>query len=224
MLLAIAMIFSMLVATPVFAEENVAGDGNFSGGFGTEESPYLIANKKDLLALRDAADGQFTSDVYYLQTADIDMANTKTWSTGLFSGGQLENMNYNGGNHVIYNLNISRPVNGNNPYYGLFEQLGNGCVVRNLGMIGCTIEVSATASAGIVSYVGPLVGAILGGAKVYNCFTHGNNLRGLLFRVGGLIGYLNNNAVDTGYTAHVVNCYSTWNAFYDNWHTGTSYI
>jgi len=64
---------------------------NFDGGLGTERSPYLIANKAQLMAANDA----FTTDnkVYFKQVADIVI--DRTWSSVKLYG------EYNGNNYTV---------------------------------------------------------------------------------------------------------------------------
>lgn len=69
----------------------IAVNPNFDGGLGTERSPYLIANKAQLMAANDA----FTTDnkVYFKQVADIVI--DRTWSAVKLYG------EYDGNNYTV---------------------------------------------------------------------------------------------------------------------------
>ena len=82
-------------ATTIPAEakqtEKVTPNTDFAGGLGTERSPYLIANKAQLMAANDA----FTTNnkVYFKQVADIVI--DRTWSAVKLYG------EYDGNNYTV---------------------------------------------------------------------------------------------------------------------------
>ena len=101
---------------------NVTFEGN-----GTEETPYLIANKNDLLCLSELMQKETTALLFrskhYLQTNDIDLQNMEWIPLGVFyvndnATGMYfeEGFVYDGGNHNIFNLN----VNGGRVLSGIF--------------------------------------------------------------------------------------------------------
>jgi hypothetical protein len=106
----------------------------YSGGDGSPESPYQIANKADLLALGADTDNY---DKCFILTADINLAGetfttavinstTDTPFTGIFDG--------NG--HKISNLSIE---GAGNSYVGLFGYLGPAGQIINLGVVNANI-------------------------------------------------------------------------------------
>ena len=68
---ALAMVFSM---TSAFSLNAHAAEFTGSGGAGSAENPYIIANLSDLEELSDYAYENDTTCEYYKLTADIDMS------------------------------------------------------------------------------------------------------------------------------------------------------
>ena len=154
---------------------------NYSGGSGTEASPYLIANKADLLEL-----GATTTDYgkHFKMTGDIDLAgNSFTNAVIAIDDSVSFTGNFDGGGHVIKNLTIT----GTSHYVGLFGYSYGG-TINYLGVVDCDI-------AGL-SYVGGLCGDNRG--TISSCYSTGL-VSGSVF-VGGLCGQ--NSAI-------ILSCYST---------------
>lgn len=129
---------------------------------GTEDEPYLIESIDDLIALKDAVHaGDDMKGVYFLQTVDLDLATderTKIWEPiGTVVEGE-ENFFfgiYNGGGHVIRNLNTEASVS------GFFSFLGG--TVMNLGIESGHVK---------GDYVGAIASHATGGtAKIINCYS-----------------------------------------------------
>ena len=169
-------------------------------GAGTEESPYLIQNKADLLNLAKMCDEEVKhyDGTYFKQTADIDMENdntfygigakayttsTNSYSTYWFSG------IYDGNGYAVKNLNIEgakfdtdgtvlNSSKGSYANVGLFCALGNGAVVKNLTVTGK-----------ITGYqnVGGIVGYVIDGATIDNCVNEAEVI-GYNNTVGGIAG------------------------------------
>ena len=150
----------------------------YSGGDGSPENPYQIANTADLLALGADTDNY---DKCFILTADIDLAgepfNTAVINstvdmpfTGIFDG--------NG--HKISNLSIE---GAGNSYVGLFGYLGTAGPSGPAGQIINLGVVNANISAD--DYVGILAGEIDYGAIQY-CYATGS-VSGANY-VGGLVG------------------------------------
>ncbi len=102
------------------------GDGNFSGGYGTAESPYLISTKEDLMNIGFKGYGQEDGEDYFYNrvfqlTQDIDMENTPIRNLGSFrglldgNGYSLENVNFTSESNVGYGDTV-----------GLFSGLNGG--------------------------------------------------------------------------------------------------
>ncbi|MBQ8165149.1 MAG: hypothetical protein IJZ94_04970 [Clostridia bacterium] len=122
-------LFVTLCFVPQFALADVYTDSDFSfSGKGTKASPYLIQNADDLKNFRDAVNnGNKFEDIYFCQTANIDLKSEEWIPIGVFGGKNYFYGIYDGGGHYIENLLISK--SGNN---GLFGMLGG--VVMNLGI------------------------------------------------------------------------------------------
>lgn len=143
--------------------ETIPQRGSYSGGSGTEDDPYRIATKADLLELA-ANTGDYGQ--HFLLTADIDLAG-ETYTTALIapdtsthnSGFQGTSFTgtFDGNGHIVRALAITPQVLGQH-YLGLFGYLGPGALVANL-------EVTDVLIAGHFpcDYVGGLCGYNNGG-------------------------------------------------------------
>jgi len=188
--------------------------GVFSGGDGSEGSPYLIGSATDLNAIRTTYLGSFGSPIYYQQTADINLSGIANWEP-IGSSSPQAYLHYDGASNRISNLTISRPSEN---YIGLFGKLSGS--VRNLALDSGFGSVAAS------SYVGSLVG-FLNGGTIEGCrstvsvsgstsvgglvgWNEGGTLQDSCYRTGavvaagsyagGLIGY-NGGPVDGCYAA-----------------------
>ena len=159
---------------------------DFSGGDGTESSPWLISTAADLDFIREKLD---TGNVYFFeQTQDIDLAGygTGNWiPIGGEKPGIFFNGNYDGKGFKILNLSINRPGSNN---VGLFGRVGpndnnkiQAVMIKNLGIVGVNVT-GANA-------VGSLVGRVTGSENtlIENCYVTDGTVTGDAF-VGGLIG------------------------------------
>ncbi len=161
----------LLFVTSVYAIPPI----HFSGGSGTVDDPYKIANLNDLSDL--SVDNTFW-DKYFIQTADIDASETSSWNSGEgFSpigtdGSHPFSGSYDGDGHIISGLYIHRNAN----MQGLFGYVLSG-TVENLGVT----QVNITSS---LNNVGGLVGYNIGTVK--NCYSTGSVNGGMY--VGGLAG------------------------------------
>ena len=102
-------------------------------GEGTHDSPYLIKSADDLINFSDAVNnGNYFADVYFRQTADIDLAECDNFvPIGTFDSGYMFRGIYDGGGHRIYNLKINANQL-DSEFVGLFGRLGG--IVMNLGI------------------------------------------------------------------------------------------
>lgn len=142
---------------------------HFSGGGGSQSSPYLIETEDELYEIRN------NRSAYYLQTKDIVL--TK-WQTGAgwspipaFSGG------YDGGGYLIKGLFI----NSNSTNIGLFGELAGGVLKR--------IRLSDVSITGAGSYVGTLLGRLTSGV-ILNCNVISGTVVGSGNYYGGFVGYV----------------------------------
>ncbi len=179
----------------------------FSGGSGTEEAPYLIANLSDLQYL---AERSFYWDKHFVQTANIDASATQYWddsddnNDGIryndpedqSSDGNNEGFSpignlsleftgsysgqYNANDYKLQNLIINRSNDG---YVGLLGRASNA-LLRNITLEGVNITGQY--------YVGGLAGSLHNSTEVENCSTSGT-VQGEA--AGGLVGQVNESTV-----------------------------
>lgn len=170
----------------------------FGGGSGTAGEPYLIGTPTHLNNIRNEL-GTSGSPKYYRQTSDIDLSGDTNWQPiGTLSNAAF--VHYDGDNHSISNLNISRSGESN---IGLFGYLKGS--IRNLALESGSVTGN--------TYVGTLAGRLDDGS-ISNCTSRvsvsgstagglvGYNLRGMLRNssargatvsgnsiIGGLVGF-----------------------------------
>lgn len=149
----------------------------FSGGSGSSTEPFQIADLDDLEQLMNSSDYW---DDYFIQTANIDAANTQSWSAGsgftpignvstYFSG------NYDGQNFCISNLYINRSTA---DYMALFGAV-RWADIANLELVSAQIT-GQNNTGGIVAYAN--------GTEISSCKVSGT-INGRTY-VGGIAGYL----------------------------------
>ncbi len=173
-------------------------------GEGTAESPYIIATKADLLNMTVMTNSELAehyNDVYFKQTADIDMAgeefpgiacvftkNTSPYTIYYFSG------NYDGGNFAIKNLTINGAnfdangkclaptvTGGSRNAVGLFGALGNGARIANILLVNPTING--------YQYIGGIAGYTLEDTQIENCRVENGTIDCYYSYGGGVVGY-----------------------------------
>ena len=186
------MILAM-VSSVAMSQTAVVPDGD-----GTDESPYLISELGNLVWMSDNVAS--SAGKYYKMTADIDASETATWNDSNTDTSILEGFTpigkgsssgttcfcgiFDGDGHTITGLAINRSTSS---YIGLFGTIGSGGVVRNVGLLDCTVIGMAN--------IGGLVGFNAG--TVSNGYTTGNitgaatknYITFLNTGVGGLVGY-----------------------------------
>ena len=149
-------------------------------GSGTQEDPFIIADKDDLLEFRNNSS---LRTGYYSLTIDIDLAGTvysEAFIPGVFAG------HFDGGNQTISNLSIT-----GQDKLGFFSSLAGQ--ISNLKIINSEIVVSG-------NYAGVVCADIYYG-KITNCFTSGSITGTSSAYLGGLCSQNVYGDVD--------NCYST---------------
>ncbi len=154
-------------------------------GTGTEEDPFLITSKEDLEYFRDLVNEGKTKfkEVYFRQTADIDLKDVKSWvPIGEFGKGHYFNGIYDGDGYEIRNMVIDDPKENVKENVGLFGVL-NG-TVQNLNLVNCTVVGDCVS--GITSH---------GKANIYNCYVSGT------IKGNGRVSGVADNA-----NAQIVNC------------------
>ena len=182
---AAAMILCMLLQ---FMPIGVFAENTFSGGDGTEQSPFQISTVEDLKQLsEDVSGGSTYADTYFELTENLNLAGTNWTPIGnsivAFQG------IFNGGFHTIYNLTVDT----SSQYCGLFGKLENA-EIKNLGIENANIASSA-------NDVAVLAGNAQGGTISY-CYVTGT-VKGQ----GALSGILGSTH-SSSYTTRISNCYA----------------
>lgn len=200
-----------------------AVDGEWGGGDGSAENPYLIASVEDLQRMASLCNGEATHAEYaakhYRQIRDIDMADVAAFKPVGDSADTVFGGHYDGGDHAITGLAIANV--GDNAC-GLFGYL-NGATVVNLrlkeckytatglhaGSIagvaekstvsGCSCDGEIVSAVAVefdgykVSNVGGIVGYALD-SEIVNC-TFGGHLKSAA-QVGGIAGYTSGTKIE----------------------------
>ena len=172
---------------------------------GTEANPYLISNLTNLRWLSEVSDDWWvntTTQVHFLQTADIDATETINWNEGQgfipihrpwfywsFIGV------YDGANYTINNLYANRDDIDSNWNWGLFLNAITS-VFRNIILENVNIS-------------GGFVGGIVGGATdsiIDNCYTTGSFLSFTTSfsippaSIGGIAGIIENSTISNSHS------------------------
>lgn len=178
LVLCICMIFLGFSPMSVKAETQVPFEGD-----GTESSPWLIADKEDLVNLASFINSGQAADIdadaagggsgvagnfygyYFKQTADIDLKGVNWEPIGYSGSGLYFAGNYDGGNHLITNVSCSGK-NDDDGFAtgGIFGWVVFGSV-SNLHVKNA--EISATGQNNY-SYAGGITGVVYGSA-ITNC-------------------------------------------------------
>ena len=179
---------------PVDIVVTLLEDPNYSGGSGTPEEPYAIADVNDLLT---AANNPTHWDRNFILTSDIDVGawafttaliSPDTSTANGYQGTAFEG-SFNGNQHVIRNLILYPEVSGRG-YLGLFGNIAAEGEVVDLGIESFKLDNrwSADNNSG-------LCGANSG--TISRCYTIGN-MKCYSYS-GGLCGW-NNGTIDDSYS------------------------
>ena len=139
-------------------QEEPEADPTYSGGSGTEDDPYQLANAQDMYTLSQTVlGGNAYIEVYFVLTADIDLssvcrevdgsiANDVSWTPIGYKSSSSNTQfrgNFNGQGHKIENLyiNASYVYNSDAPassmdIWGLFGRVGAGATIENFTVSG----------------------------------------------------------------------------------------
>ncbi len=200
----------LLVLTYLSVLLSTAFAGTYSGGNGTQATPYLISNEADLLELKNTLT-DWGSNIYFQQTADITITNT--WTT-IGNGANAFSGNYDGNNKSITGINFSSPTTS---HVGLFGYISNANV-SNVKVVNCNFTgnyyvggvigyayqstVSNCSFSGAINgtqYVGGLIGFTNSSTIVSECSSSGSVTGNQ--DVGGLIGYFSASTINKSFTA-----------------------
>jgi hypothetical protein len=185
LILGLILIFALAFSNSLMA-------GTYSGGDGSEVSPYQIADINDLQELQNTSADWGD---YFIQTDDIDASGTSGWDSGngfspigntttAFSG------EYDGNDYTISGLYINR----DSTYQALFGETSPAATIKNLGVTSVDITSTATGWA----YIAGLVARNYG--TIQNCYTTGSVDSGGWY-VGGLVGANEDGTIDKSYSS-----------------------
>jgi hypothetical protein len=183
--------------------------GSYSGGNGTESSPYLIMSKADLLYLRSSITTDYSN--HFAVGANIDLAG-ETFTDAVIAADTIPGGDHNGyvfkgvfdgQQHSISNLTIDTSGLPSRNYLGLFGKIlvqplygDQGGIIRNLKLENLSITCADESE-----YVGGLAGQCTEIA-IKNCSVVGTFIGGDNSRYwGGLCGDTEDSTVS--------NCHST---------------
>lgn len=180
-----AMLMSSFITVTLFAQTAVKP----AIGNGKSDNPYQISTLNNLYWL---AQNKENGKYHYIQTADINAAETKNWfggqgwiPIGYFTG------SYNGKGHVIDSLFINRPDSSCIGLFGVCESFA----IDSLGVSNVNIKGG--------DVVGGLVG--IGRGTISNCYSTGV-VTGR-YTIGGLAGTMEG-TISNSYSTVTVNCSS----------------
>ena len=190
LLTAMLLVVAMAMPTPALAAITLVEP---TKGDGTSDNPYQISTAAELYWFADKVnnDNANYSSKNAVLIADIDLEGSATnkWTpigntTNQFKG------TFDGGGHKITGLYINRSGNSN----GLFGYLGEGGVIKNLGVDG-SVHISGNNIGGVCGYSeGTITGCYNNGAVTGNGAT------------GGVCGY-NDGTMENCYNRGAVNGY-----------------
>ena len=207
----------ILLVVLLFGGAPAARAAAYSGGDGSEASPYQIATAADLITLSQTS-GDWAR--YFIQTADIEFdeykANVDWDADGVVYGLDQSGFNpighasvpftgsYDGDGHAISNLLVDIQVTSGTAYAGLFGYV-NGGELKNIALIN--VDISSSSSSNSVSpdsssNVGGLAGRIIGditNSYATGCVFSSASSPYYSSRVGGLAGKIEGN---------IINCYA----------------
>lgn len=163
--------------------------GLFSGGAGTEENPYKIANSRDFRNLITYSTNGYTEGervavsainaAYYQQTADIDFKDVQMSPIGdsdhQFTG------HYDGNNKQLMNVNISET----GQFAGIFSYVNESASIKDLTVSGTITKTGTTSN----SCVGGIAGIVRGAASISGCTNNATIISSATY-TGGIVGRL----------------------------------
>ena len=196
LLLALCLVMALVPMT-AFAEEAPS----FGGGTGTQEDPWLITSKEDLIALAvflnsgkaETFDTEATGigncyGYYFKQTADIDLTDV-SWEPIGYSGGYYFAGNYDGDGHSIKNAISTGKVDQDGfATAGIFGWVAFGSV-ENLHVKSANFVATGQNN---YSYVGGIAGVCYG-SSIINCSVVNSSLESKRNNnnncAGSIVGY-----------------------------------
>ncbi len=199
------MIIALLLVVSLNAQTAIPP----SAGDGTESDPYQISSLSNLYWI--SADSS-NWDKHYIQTADINISECRSWKDSMWTGYEDQydyyygwtsianpfTGSYDGQFYVIDSLKINfYSFSNSTSNQGLFRYAKNASI-SNLGLTHVDIyNVQSMSSTNIGSLIG-----YSDSCTITNCFSQGyiNSMK----RTGGLIGNLQNSTINNCYTKGTV--------------------
>ncbi len=204
LLMATALLFAY--TADLFAEEE-----HTLSGSGTVDSPFLIEDSTDFLAIANAPNNG--AGLYYKQTYDITLTSKDVNSTNAYYIPNFKGIYDGNGKSITFhmNVNIWNEYQGKgNPkvFVGLFETLSGDGVIKNLKITNSSISLYREGDSDIVPgkldwHAGLLCGQMNGAnARIANCmitdsWIDAHDLAEKMVKlsymhVGGVVGYMIN--------------------------------
>ena len=187
----------------------------FSGGNGTESTPYIITTAAQLeqLAVYVNAGNTTYNNKYYKLGNDIDLSDYganfnsgKGWKPIGLNASYAFKGNFDGDNHTITNLYINNSADNT----GFFGCVQDG-TIKNLGVEAISITGSGN--------MGVVVGSFNNGT-IANCHSSGNIIASAGV-AGGVVGYMSGSNYNY---CNIYSCYATGNVTFSGSTYGFSYI
>ena len=147
---------------------------------GTEDAPYLIADKYQMKAMRELMPENKTT--YFSIVSDIDLEN-EPWTPLNYESDFVRGLNLEGNGHTISNLRST-----NAQAYPSFVGVLNGSV-KNLVFDGATISAGNNTAGVLAGYIGSSGASISG--SVSRVTVKNAEVTGSKTRLGGIAGYAN---------------------------------
>ncbi|MDL2233696.1 hypothetical protein LJC63_09000, partial [Ruminococcaceae bacterium OttesenSCG-928-L11] len=161
--------------------------GGFLAGDGSKDSPFQVENAAQLAHVTQHLDS------YFLQTADIDIADHSEFAgsfPAIAASGTAFTGVYDGQGHVLRNLRIIS----DREQVGLFA--ANSGVIRNLHILSGEVNGSVNSGA----YVGAIAGVNYENGQITSCSNRAK-VTGKASYVGGIVGYNYGGRIRDCYTA-----------------------
>lgn len=178
-------------------------------GAGTAENPYIIATAEDLCNAYRFVNTAEAKEVYFVQTADIDMDGIEEYhAINGYNGAYAASINYDGQNHLIKNF-APNDYSGNtaetNFYYNAtIFGVATG-TIKNLGVVDAYVGANDGHGVGILGgYLGHAAAVNCKNTTIENVFVTGT-VAASNYYAGGMFGAM---GPGEGMTASIVNCFA----------------
>lgn len=169
----------------VMKVEEAKGSFSLRSGSGTKEDPYRIGSSRDFLTfLDDLRNNELTNgrDVWFQQTADIDLMDQSSTKPGRGYFGYSFAGHYDGGGYALKGMYYRGAASADSDTrIGIFPSLLDGATVDNLTISG--VNVSAT-----YADTGTLAGTVAGTVSISGIKMTGSVMSDKATNVGAFIG------------------------------------